>query len=154
MHKLNWCLCEKYSHYHILPRVKNSENCLWKSSDRWNYIKCNKSGWVPIKIINEGISRLKACLNVRIAEGKVFYFGHLCQLLLHAVIFSSGKSICKSRVSTTGLKSDKLRTYDGTLSFLGLPGPWTSGFYGMFFWQDWHWVDAVTSLASGILAYF
>lgn len=55
----------------------------------------------------------------------MFYFGHLCRLLLHAVIFSKGKCICKSRVSTTGLKSDKLGTADKALSALCLPGPLT-----------------------------
>lgn len=85
--------------------------------------KLNKSGLVPIKIISECIQRLNAFLDVRIAKGKVFYFGHLCQLLLHAVIFSKGKCICKSGVSTTGLKSDKLGTADTALSALCLPGP-------------------------------
>lgn len=55
-------------------------------------------------------------------RAKCFIFGHPCQLLLHSVILTKLKCICKSRVNTTGLKSDMLGTADKVLSAFCLPG--------------------------------
>lgn len=86
-------------------------------------------------------------------KGKVLHFGHLCQLLLHAVTLSKRKCICRSRVSATGLKSDELGTADRALSTLCLRGPWISGFYGVLFWYIWLLADSSNSLKSGLLTY-
>lgn len=86
-------------------------------------------------------------------KGKVLHFGHLCQLLLHAVILSKRKCICRSWVSATGLKSDKLGTADRALSTLCLPGPLNIRIFGVLFWYIWLLPDSSNSLKSGLLTY-